>query len=137
MIKWTVLGAAALGAVIVAGNFKLGDGLPETADPDNRSQVEIGRAVYAANCTSCHGANLEGQPKWQTPLQTGGLPAPRCNRPYLAPSGRIVVQIHQIGRAKTGARLVQEQHARLRGDLVGRRNLGDAGRKKSAAVTPR
>jgi len=46
------------------------------ADPDDRAQVALGRQVYAANCASCHGAELEGQPDWKTPLPAGGLPAP-------------------------------------------------------------
>lgn len=38
--------------------------------------LEQGRQVYAENCASCHGARLEGQPDWQTPLPSGRLPAP-------------------------------------------------------------
>jgi len=35
-----------------------------------------GRTLYAANCASCHGADLEGQPDWMTRLPSGRLPAP-------------------------------------------------------------
>ncbi|WP_170336121.1 c-type cytochrome [Ruegeria arenilitoris] len=35
-----------------------------------------GQALYAEQCASCHGANLEGQPDWQTPDENGVLPAP-------------------------------------------------------------
>ncbi len=49
---------------------------PRGADPENAAQVALGRQVYAANCASCHGANLEGQPNWQQDLPTGGRPAP-------------------------------------------------------------
>lgn len=35
-----------------------------------------GRALYTANCASCHGANLEGQPDWMKRLSSGRLPAP-------------------------------------------------------------
>lgn len=35
-----------------------------------------GRALYAARCASCHGANLEGQPDWMKRLPNGKLPAP-------------------------------------------------------------
>jgi S-disulfanyl-L-cysteine oxidoreductase SoxD len=38
--------------------------------------VSLGRQVYAANCASCHGANLEGQPNWQQPNADGSMPAP-------------------------------------------------------------
>lgn len=46
------------------------------ADPNDAAQVAQGRAVYAAECASCHGANLEGQPDWRTRLPNGRLPAP-------------------------------------------------------------
>ncbi len=38
--------------------------------------IETGRVLYANNCASCHGANLEGQPNWRTPDENGVLPAP-------------------------------------------------------------
>lgn len=40
------------------------------------AQVASGRQVYEAQCASCHGADLKGQPNWQTPLPNGRLPAP-------------------------------------------------------------
>lgn len=38
--------------------------------------IAAGRAIYQEHCASCHGAKLEGQPNWQTPLPSGRLPAP-------------------------------------------------------------
>jgi mono/diheme cytochrome c family protein len=35
-----------------------------------------GARVYAADCASCHGARLEGQPNWWRPGPDGMLPAP-------------------------------------------------------------
>ncbi|HET7408646.1 MAG TPA: cytochrome c [Paracoccaceae bacterium] len=35
-----------------------------------------GEAVYAGNCASCHGAELEGQPNWKRRLESGRMPAP-------------------------------------------------------------
>jgi len=35
-----------------------------------------GKALYEANCASCHGADLEGQPDWRRRLDTGRMPAP-------------------------------------------------------------
>lgn len=35
-----------------------------------------GKALYAEQCAACHGANLEGQPNWQSPDADGILPAP-------------------------------------------------------------
>src|SRR3989338_1234586 len=46
------------------------------ADPANPQQVARGNPVYAKYCAACHGANLEGQPKWQEKLPTGRMPAP-------------------------------------------------------------
>lgn len=39
-------------------------------------EAEAGHALYLANCASCHGAYLEGQPDWMKRLPTGRLPAP-------------------------------------------------------------
>jgi mono/diheme cytochrome c family protein len=46
------------------------------ANPNDASQVALGKTVYAAQCAACHGANLEGQPNWQTRRADGKLPAP-------------------------------------------------------------
>ena len=35
-----------------------------------------GRAIYADQCASCHGANREGQPDWRQPNAAGRMPAP-------------------------------------------------------------
>lgn len=37
---------------------------------------EPGRELYLANCASCHGASLEGQPDWMKRKADGRLPAP-------------------------------------------------------------
>ncbi|MDT8344570.1 MAG: cytochrome c [Thermohalobaculum sp.] len=60
--------AGFLGSGSVAGS--------SAADPDDRDQVERGAALYAANCASCHGARLEGQPDWRTEKPDGTYPAP-------------------------------------------------------------
>ncbi|WP_425051137.1 c-type cytochrome [Psychromarinibacter sp. S121] len=45
--------------------------MPDDADP------ERGEALYAENCASCHGAELEGEaPDWRTAKEDGTLPAP-------------------------------------------------------------
>lgn len=43
------------------------------------ARIVVGKVVYAANCASCHGAKLEGQPDWQSPGEDGRLPAPPHN----------------------------------------------------------
>jgi mono/diheme cytochrome c family protein len=40
------------------------------------NRVETGARVYAANCATCHGTELEGQPNWKQPKQDGSLRAP-------------------------------------------------------------
>jgi len=42
---------------------------------ENRD-IENGTVLYAENCASCHGAELEGQPDWRSPGGNGVLPAP-------------------------------------------------------------
>jgi mono/diheme cytochrome c family protein len=42
----------------------------------NASRIAEGQSLYAQHCASCHGANLEGQPNWKTPLADGSFPAP-------------------------------------------------------------
>ena len=49
-------------------------------DPNDPSLVARGKVVYAEQCASCHGANLEGQPNWQKRLPNGRLPAPPHDR---------------------------------------------------------
>ena len=38
--------------------------------------VALGERIYAEQCASCHGVNLEGQPDWRRRLANGRLPAP-------------------------------------------------------------
>ena len=46
------------------------------ADPRDVAKVALGAKVYARECASCHGANLEGQPNWKVTLPNGRHPAP-------------------------------------------------------------
>jgi mono/diheme cytochrome c family protein len=46
---------------------------PDLNDP---TRISAGASLYARHCAACHGANLEGQPNWKTPLATGRMPAP-------------------------------------------------------------
>lgn len=38
--------------------------------------IEHGQQIYEDQCSACHGATLEGQPDWRSPLPSGRLPAP-------------------------------------------------------------
>jgi len=46
------------------------------ADAGDARQVAVGAAVYRQHCASCHGAKLEGQPRWKERKPDGKLPAP-------------------------------------------------------------
>lgn len=63
-----------LGLLIAAGILSAaGFGFFVSARSGEASE---GRALYAANCASCHGVNLEGQADWMKRLPNGRLPAP-------------------------------------------------------------
>jgi len=79
--KWI---AVAIGAIAVlallawqTGAFSLGlasnVGLLSASDQED---LAAGKILYAENCASCHGVNLEGQPNWQGRDSDGYLPAP-------------------------------------------------------------
>lgn len=76
-ILWIVAGGVALfGAALFVSGIRVGDDgtrLLRDRDPD---VIALGSTVYEANCASCHGANLEGQPNWRAPDADGRLPAP-------------------------------------------------------------
>ena len=42
----------------------------------DRAVVDVGKAIYAENCASCHGVVLEGQVNWRQRDVEGYLPAP-------------------------------------------------------------
>ena len=42
----------------------------------DNSIIENGKQIYAKNCASCHGVNLEGQKNWMSRLPGGLMPAP-------------------------------------------------------------
>ena len=74
---FAALGLIALaGAVVSAVYFSKPDKAGALFQPDNASVVAQGKEIYAANCASCHGDNLEGQPNWRSPDADGYLPAP-------------------------------------------------------------
>ncbi len=76
-----IAGLAAVGLVAVLGAV-----LPIQAQTDqqpvsrlawqNEEVVALGRAIYEAECASCHGADLEGAPDWRVRDDAGFLPAP-------------------------------------------------------------
>lgn len=48
----------------------------QTPPPLDQHAVARGAELYAEACASCHGADLEGQPNWETPGENGVYPAP-------------------------------------------------------------
>lgn len=63
----TVLGAACVLAAMAPAPARVADDIAE---------VEQGARVYAAECAACHGASLEGQPRWWQADASGRVPAP-------------------------------------------------------------
>lgn len=74
-----VAGLAAMAALVQQQIGKAGEtqaGLTFRGPPVSATEIETGRQLYAANCASCHGASLEGQPDWKRRLENGRMPAP-------------------------------------------------------------
>lgn len=73
----TILAGSALAALLALGGASwvmLADG--DDARPITPDQVALGETIYADQCASCHGANLEGQPNWRERKDDGRMPAP-------------------------------------------------------------
>ena len=75
LVAVTVL---ALGAFLLPSTHLYSGEKPgQLFKPDNNEIVQLGQQIYAENCASCHGANLEGQTSdWRSPGPDGKLPAP-------------------------------------------------------------
>lgn len=66
--------AAAAGGAAWWADRRQGPAAPDLDDP---RLIALGQQVYAAQCASCHGADLEGEvPDWRTRKPDGRLPAP-------------------------------------------------------------
>lgn len=75
--RWAVIGGLiVLGLATVAGTMLLSSGVERPAETMSVAQIAVGQEIYAAQCASCHGARLEGEPDWQTRKADGTLPAP-------------------------------------------------------------
>ena len=62
-------------ALVAACGEKVPEGAIRIATED-RTVLATGQAVYAKHCAACHGAQLEGQPRWRERDAAGRLPAP-------------------------------------------------------------
>ncbi|MEW7008462.1 MULTISPECIES: c-type cytochrome [unclassified Lentilitoribacter] len=68
---------ASLLSVFTVSSIEANESAGQIFNPDDKQLVKIGKEIYADNCASCHGANLEGQtPNWRSPGPDGKLPAP-------------------------------------------------------------
>lgn len=63
---------AAAGTAMIAGAIGASGASAEGRVPD----LARGASLYAQNCASCHGAELEGEPDWRSPGPDGVFPAP-------------------------------------------------------------
>ncbi len=74
--RWLYLPAVFVLVGAVAFTMFYGKGNSFQLFPDDPTIVAQGQSIYQANCASCHGVNLEGQPNWQKRTAEGLLPAP-------------------------------------------------------------
>lgn len=75
--KLVIAAAVAILGILSAAAF-LGSNDAKAGPPKQpaNSDTEAGAKLYAENCASCHGAQLEGEPDWRSPKDDGTLPAP-------------------------------------------------------------
>ncbi len=77
--RWTIIGGLAVGAFLIAYFFTDLAGRESAGSILNYKDSEttaLGAKIYTANCASCHGDALQGQPDWKSPGPDGLLPAP-------------------------------------------------------------
>ncbi|MGI0526589.1 c-type cytochrome [Rhizobium giardinii] len=73
-VLFSVLGIAVAGLGLIgarpwlAAQISNGDASATT--------IALGKTLYTKHCAICHGANLEGQRDWKSPLASGRMPAP-------------------------------------------------------------
>lgn len=79
---WSLLVLSLVAVAVIAGIYTANDNdlsdqknIP-VLQPDNRSLVQHGAEIYAQNCASCHGIELEGEPDWRSTNQDGSMRAP-------------------------------------------------------------
>lgn len=73
---WLVVPVAAVGVAAAVWYIGSNREAAATTDPRDGRAVALGKQVYARECASCHGVNLEGQPDWRVRLANGRMPAP-------------------------------------------------------------
>lgn len=76
MVATAVAAAVLIGAAGFAVGQMMADPVPGLFPYEDAERVANGAALYAENCASCHGEQLEGQPDWKQRDADGYLPAP-------------------------------------------------------------
>ena len=79
--RWTVVTLAVMALLLAAAWMWMrggGAGMSARAVtiPIEGADLRRGAALYAANCASCHGADLEGAADWRAQLPDGTFPPP-------------------------------------------------------------
>ncbi len=75
LIRYSIVAAMIVFLTVVFASEGT-DGIRTELKADDLTVVQFGEMVYQANCASCHGKFLEGQPDWRTRDANGYLPAP-------------------------------------------------------------
>lgn len=74
------LGVLTLAVLLIGGVvWRFFGGVTETdirLPYDRPESIARGAVIYADNCASCHGADLQGEPNWKQPSPEGLMPAP-------------------------------------------------------------
>ena len=100
-----IVALSAIGFAVLAqseSDEDLVEGLTFLGEPVTAADIEAGQTLYAENCASCHGANLEGQPDWRRRLDNGRMPAPphdETGHTWHHP-GEILFKITKLGIVK-------------------------------------
>ena len=77
-VVWIGVGILSVAMIAVGGLLATSGRSAEeiVLRPGDPQLVALGREVYDANCASCHGVDLEGQPNWKRLGPDGKMPAP-------------------------------------------------------------
>lgn len=92
-------------AVVVVGAGAwglLGSVTPNGIPYQDAASVARGEVIYAENCASCHGTNLEGAESWRQPEEDGRMPAPphdETGHTWHHPDAQLF-QLTKLGPAK-------------------------------------
>ena len=90
--------------------YGTGIGTPLGIDVKNAKQVAQGKLLYAQECGSCHGMNLQGQTRnWRQRLPDGSLPAPPHNASGHTwhHADEILFEVTKFGRLKSARSTVR------------------------------